>query len=74
MSFKAGIQAARSLAEQKVAALITGYVGPKAFAALSSAGIRIALGFESMTAREALDRFAAGNYEWAQGPNRRLTG
>lgn len=67
----AGIQAAKTLADHRVGTLLTGYVGPKAFTALSAAGIRVAQGLESMTAREALQRFKEGTLDWAEGPNRR---
>jgi len=62
----AGIQAGRNVAELRVEAVITGNVGPKAFATLKAAGIDVFIGAEG-TVREALDRFAAGTLESAQG-------
>jgi len=71
LSQGAGIQAAKTLVDHRVSALLTGYVGPKAFHALSAAGIRVAQGLESMTAQEALNQFTDGSLTWAEAPNSR---
>jgi len=55
----AGIQAGRAVADLGAEAVLTGNVGPKAFAALSAAGVAIYTGV-SGTAREALRKFQAG--------------
>lgn len=54
----AGIAAAELVASAGVSAVITGHLGPKAFAALSAAGLR---GYEGtgLSVGEALKRFAA---------------
>lgn len=56
----AGIQAAKTVATLGVEAVITGHVGPKAFAALSAAGVRIYTA-SGCTVGEAIDRWRAGD-------------
>ncbi len=70
MAQGAGIQAAEMMARAGVSWLLTGFVGPKAFAALSAAGVRIGQNLEGMTVREAVERFKRGEVEGAQTPNR----
>ena len=55
----AGIQAAETISRLGVECLITGHCGPKAFRALSAAGIRIYSG-ASGTVAEAIAAFEAG--------------
>lgn len=55
----AGIQSAQRVAQSGATAVITGHVGPKAFAALSAAGIAVYLAGPGATA-EALARFRRG--------------
>ena len=55
----AGIQAAQTIANKGVKMLITGNVGPKAFQALSAAGIEVATGAFG-TVREAVEKFKRG--------------
>jgi predicted DNA-binding protein (UPF0251 family)/predicted Fe-Mo cluster-binding NifX family protein len=62
----AGIQAAETVARKGVTAVLTGYVGPKAFQALAAAGIRIAQDLENITVREAVERFNKGTVIWSQ--------
>jgi predicted DNA-binding protein (UPF0251 family)/predicted Fe-Mo cluster-binding NifX family protein len=62
----AGIQAAETVAGTGATAVLTGYVGPKAFQALSAAGIRVAQDLENMTVREALERFKSGSVTWSE--------
>ena len=64
----AGIQAGRNVAELGAEAVVTGNMGPKAFATLKAAGISVYVGAEG-TVQEALDRFKAGALESAQGAN-----
>lgn len=71
MAQGAGIQAAETVAGSGAEAVLTGYVGPKAFMALSAAGIQVAQNLENMTVKEAIDRFHQGQLEWAEAPNRR---
>jgi predicted Fe-Mo cluster-binding NifX family protein len=58
----AGIQAAKRLIDLGVKALITGHVGPKAFAALHAGGVEI-YSVAPSTVAEALERFKAGMLE-----------
>lgn len=55
----AGIQAAQAVARLGAEALISGNVGPKAFRALSAAGIKIFLA-KAGSVREAVEQFKAG--------------
>ncbi len=60
----AGIQAAQAVHNLGAAAVITGHVGPKAFATLQAAGIQIYLG-ASGTVRGAVEQFQAGQLQSA---------
>jgi predicted Fe-Mo cluster-binding NifX family protein len=62
----AGIQAAETVARSGAKAVLTGYVGPKAFQALSAAGIRVAQDLENITIREAVERYKQGDINWAE--------
>ncbi|MHC1724496.1 MAG: NifB/NifX family molybdenum-iron cluster-binding protein [Syntrophobacteraceae bacterium] len=66
----AGIQAAELIARAGVSCVLTGFVGPKAFQALSAAKIQIVQNLEGMTVRQAVDRFQSGEVQPATGPNR----
>ncbi len=71
----AGIQAAETVAAAGAQGVLTGYVGPKAFQALTAAGIRVAQDLENLSVREAVERFKSGTIAWAElgeakGPRR----
>jgi predicted Fe-Mo cluster-binding NifX family protein len=66
----AGIQAAELVAGSGASVVLTGFVGPKAFQALTAAGIKVAQNNEGLTVREAVERFKNGNVEMADRPNR----
>ena len=70
MAQGAGIQAAAQIARAGVNCLLTGYVGPKAFQALSAAGIKVGQNLEGLTVRDAVERFKSGQVEMAQTANR----
>lgn len=70
MAQGAGIQAAQLIAKAGVSCLLTGYVGPKAFQALSAAGISIGQDLEGLTVRQAVELFKNGSVQIATGPNR----
>jgi predicted DNA-binding protein (UPF0251 family)/predicted Fe-Mo cluster-binding NifX family protein len=70
MAQGAGIQAAELIARAGVSCLLTGYVGPKAFHALSAAKIKVGQNLEGVTVREAVERFKSGSVEIADRPNR----
>ena len=64
----AGIQAAQTVINEKVSALITGNCGPKAFATLKTAGIAVYTGAHG-TVREAVEQFKAGTLVKADDAN-----
>jgi len=70
MAQGAGIQAAELMAREGVSHVLTGFVGPKAFQALAAAGIKVGQNLESLTVRQAVERFQSGQVEIAQAPNR----
>ena len=64
----AGIQASRNVSKLGADAVATGNMGPKAFAALKAAGIKVYVGADG-TVQKALDSFMAGALELLQGAN-----
>ena len=64
----AGIQAAQTIANKGVKLLITGNVGPKAFQALSAAGIEVVTGAVG-TVREAVEKFRRGQLSTTGAPS-----
>ena len=70
MAQGAGIQAAETVARAGVGWVLTGYVGPKAYQALSAAGIKVGQNLEGLTVRQAMEKFKSGAVESAQGANR----
>ena len=63
----AGIQAAQTIANKEVDILITGNVGPNAFQALASTGIRIFVGANG-TVREVIEKYKNGELTETQAP------
>jgi predicted Fe-Mo cluster-binding NifX family protein len=63
----AGIQAAQTVANMGVNAVITGNVGPNAFNVLSAAGIKIVTG-ASGTVREAVENYNKGQLKEIGNP------
>lgn len=74
MSQGAGIQTAELMTQHGVGIVLTGYVGPKAFHALSAVGIQIGQNLEDLTVREALERYKSGAVSMAAAPNRSGSG
>jgi predicted Fe-Mo cluster-binding NifX family protein len=66
----AGIQAAEVIIEAGAKAVLTGYVGPKAFMALQAAGIKVGQNLDNMTVRQAVESYKTGQVTWAEAPNR----
>ncbi len=64
----AGIQAAQTVARLGAEAVLTGHVGPKAFAVLKAANIIVYTG-ASGTVREAIEQFRAGRLHAAEQAN-----
>lgn len=69
MSQGAGIQAAENVANAGAGVVLTGYVGPKAFNALSAAGVKVGQGLENMTVGQAVEKYKRGEVEIAGSPN-----
>ena len=69
MAQGAGIQAAENVANAGASVLLTGFVGPKAFEALTAAGIRIGQEVDGLTVRQAVEKFKAGSVTMADAAN-----
>ena len=70
MAQGAGIQAAENIAKSGAKVLLTGFVGPKAFQGLEAAGIKIGQNLESGTVRQAIEKFKAGDVDFATSSNK----
>ena len=64
----AGVQAAQTIVNKGIEAIITGNVGPNAFQTLSAAGIRIYTG-ASGTVREVIEKYKKGEFKETENPN-----
>ena len=62
----AGIQAGRNVVDLGVAAVVTGHVGPKAYATLDAGGVTVYTG-ASGTVAEAIEQFKAGTLKRQEG-------
>jgi len=62
----AGIQAGRNVAQLGAEVVLTGHVGPKAFATLQAGGVRVYLG-ASGTVASAIEQFKAGRLKQSSG-------
>ncbi len=62
----AGIQAGRNVVELGVAAVVTGHVGPKAFATLQAGGVQVYTGATG-TVADAIEQFRAGALKLSGG-------
>ena len=71
MAQGAGIQAAEIVSRAGANIVLTGFVGPKAFQALTAARIDVGQAVDGLTVRETLQRFMNGGIKQAQAPNRR---
>jgi len=65
----AGIQAATMVADKGAAVLMTGYCGPKAFATLQAAGVKV-VSDVSGKVREAVAALKAGTISYSTAPNK----
>jgi predicted Fe-Mo cluster-binding NifX family protein len=70
----AGIQAAENVARAGAGAVLSGFVGPKAFQALAAAGIAVVQNVENMTVRQAVDKYRKGEFATADAPNAQAGG
>ncbi|WP_457572710.1 DUF134 domain-containing protein [Desulfolithobacter sp.] len=66
----AGIQAAENVARAGATVVLSGYVGPKAFQALTAAGIKVGQDCDNMTVREVIEKWTKGEIPIANKPNR----
>ncbi|MFH1058997.1 MAG: DUF134 domain-containing protein [Pseudomonadota bacterium] len=66
----AGIQAAELVAGAGATVVLTGFVGPKAFAALQAAGVGVGQDLGGVSVREAVQRYLDGRVPLAANPNR----
>ena len=62
-----GIQSAQLVASRQIRAVVTGNVGPNAFATLQAAGIEIFTD-ASGNAREAVEKYKKGEFKVTQNP------
>jgi predicted Fe-Mo cluster-binding NifX family protein len=69
MAQGAGIQAAETVCRSGANVVLTGSVGPKAFRALSAAGIQVGQNLDNLTVRQAIAKFKAGEVDMASKPN-----
>ena len=72
MAMGAGIETAERMARAGVEAVLSGFVGPKAFQALTAAGIKVCQNVEGMTVGEAVEKFVRGEIPFADAPNRQM--
>lgn len=70
MAHGAGIQAAENIINAGAGVVLTGFVGPKAFAALRAGGVKVGQNLENMTVAQAVDLYVAGKVEFADAPNK----
>ncbi len=70
MAQGAGIATVERLSEAGVDIVLRGYVGPKAFDALTEAEIRVCQDLDGMTVGEALNKFTSGDSSFADAPNK----
>lgn len=70
MAQGAGISSAEKLANSGADVILSGYIGPKAFEALTAAGIKICQDMDGMTVGEAVERFKSGSVPFSQVPNK----
>lgn len=64
----AGIQAAGMVCDKGAEVLLTGYCGPKAFAVLQAAGVKVANDVTGKVA-DAVKAFKEGKFSYADQPN-----
>ncbi len=70
MSMGAGIETAERMARAGVEAVLSGFVGPKAFEALQAAGIKVCQNVDGGSVRQAVERFCKGELPFADAPNK----
>jgi predicted Fe-Mo cluster-binding NifX family protein len=71
MAQGAGIQAAENVSKAGASVVLSGYVGPKAFQALTVAGIRVVQDVENMTVAQAVEKYRGGAFADSATPKGR---
>ena len=74
MAQGAGIKAAETAAGSGAKVVLSGFVGPKAFQALSAAGIAVGQNVEGMSVRQAVEKYVAGQVEISAAPQGQMHG
>jgi len=64
----AGIQAAQTIANASVQAVVTGNIGPNAFQTLSAAGIKVYTGANGLV-KDAVQKYKNGELPETKSPN-----
>lgn len=64
----AGVAAAQIIANQKVEAVVAGFIGPNAFQALDSAGIAVYQASAALSARKIVEKLKAGQLSQISAP------
>jgi predicted Fe-Mo cluster-binding NifX family protein len=64
----AGIQAGETVADFGVEAVLSGFVGPKAFQALQAAGVKVVQGLENISVRQAVEEYKSGRVVATSAP------
>jgi len=59
----AGVQASSTIVDSEAKVVLTGNCGPNAFRVLQSSEIEVYVGLGDLTAREAIEKFKAGELE-----------
>jgi predicted Fe-Mo cluster-binding NifX family protein len=70
MGHGAGLQAAENVATAGAKVVLSDYVGPKAFSALTAVGIKVGQNCGNMTVREAVEKFIKGEIPIADKSNK----
>lgn len=58
-----GLPGAQTILKENISVLLTGHLGPKAFGALESYGVRFVIGLKDMTGQRALNDYLLGKSE-----------
>ncbi len=64
----AGVQAAQTVLSKGAEVVLTGNIGPNAFALLQGNGVKIVTGIVGISVKEAVERYLRGELSEASGP------